>query len=102
MKRRSLTLIAFFISLACWAQRQPASAGGAFRVSGTVVHAQTGEPIAGVTVMLSLSPSMQADQRAFDPAPRYLPAPRNEIQPVVTAPDGRFSFNRLAPGKYSL
>ncbi len=90
-------------SVGVLAQRQPAPSAqsGSYEVTGTVVHASTGEALAGVTVTLSLSPNAE-QQRVFDTAPRYLPPNPPQIRPVVTASDGKFAFTGLPPGKYSL
>lgn len=105
MKPLTLFVIAIVLPLLVVAQRQPVSSApaGSYQVNGIVVHAGTSEPLAGVSVMLSLSPTMEPErQRAFDIASRYIAPPLTEIRPVVTTSDGRFSFTGLKPGKYSL
>jgi hypothetical protein len=54
------------------------------RISGTVLHLTTGQPLAGIEV--SISPTEQPDA---------------SVQ-VLTGPDGRFAFDNLPRGKYSL
>jgi 5-hydroxyisourate hydrolase-like protein (transthyretin family) len=54
------------------------------RITGTVVHAGTGRPLAGIDV--SISPAEQRDL----------------VTETTTGPDGRFAFENLARGKFSL
>ena len=101
--KRAVLITILLVATATVAQRSSPATGASYEANGTVVHALTGEPLAGVTVTLSLSPTAEPEQqRVFDTAPRYLPPTRSEIRPVVTSSDGRFRFPGLAPGKYSL
>ncbi|HST09027.1 MAG TPA: carboxypeptidase-like regulatory domain-containing protein, partial [Terriglobales bacterium] len=61
---------------------KPPAAGG--RISGTVVHATNGQPLAGVDV--AISPTEQRDQ----------------VTEATTGLDGRFVFENVARGKFSL
>ena len=54
------------------------------RITGTVVHAGTGQPLAGIDV--SISPTEQ----------------RGLVTETITGPDGRFVFENVARGKFSL
>jgi len=54
------------------------------RITGTVVHAGTGQPLAGIDV--SISPTEQRDL----------------VTETITGPDGRFVFENVARGKFSL
>src|SRR5512140_944350 len=103
MKRFTLSLVTLLTAVACLAQRQPSASAlaGPFEVSGTVVHSVTGQPLAGVTVTLSLSPNSEP-LRVFNTAPRYLPEKPPDIHPVTTSADGKFRFTGLAEGRYSL
>lgn len=65
-------------------QASAAPARAEFQISGTLVNANTGQPISHARV--ALAPVTQ----------------RNELTTVVTGEDGRFLFPKLAPGKYSL
>jgi hypothetical protein len=63
---------------------KPTSASGAFRIAGVVVSEASGAPLARTRVTI-------VDRKN----------PRN-TQWMITAEDGRFGFNRLSAGKYSL
>lgn len=84
------------------AWQQPKSArppAGAYEISGRVISALTSEPLAGVTVNLSVSQD-QSRPRILN---RNADASRaSEIAPVTTGADGSFIFSGLRPGKYSL
>jgi len=54
------------------------------RITGTVVHAGTGRPLAGIDV--SISPAEQRDL----------------VTETTTGPDGRFAFENVARGKFTL
>jgi 5-hydroxyisourate hydrolase-like protein (transthyretin family) len=60
---------------------KPVAAG---RITGTVVHATTGQPLAGINV--SISPTEQGDLSVE----------------TTTGTDGRFAFENVARGKFSL
>jgi hypothetical protein len=62
----------------------PATAVEKGIISGTVVRAETGEPLAGMEVSISST------------------AQRDMITQVVAGSDGRFSFKDVSRGKYSL
>jgi hypothetical protein len=69
------------------AAQQTAGASAAradFQISGTLVDANTGQPISRARV--ALAPVTQ----------------RNDFNTVITGEGGRFLFPKLAPGKYSL
>ena len=78
--------------MAGWPQeeRRPSAAGSAdseqrpFRISGTVVDAMGGQPLAGALVTISL-------QRV-----------RGSSQTTTTGEDGQFMFENLTPGQYAL
>jgi 5-hydroxyisourate hydrolase-like protein (transthyretin family) len=65
-------------------RREPTAARGVFRIAGVVVSETTGAPLESARVTI------------FDTANR-----RN-TQGTITASDGRFEFNHLTAGKYSL
>jgi hypothetical protein len=82
---RSLPLMIVLAALAAGAQQAwPAGAPASGRISGTIVHQSTGQPMPGIEV--SISPTEHRD---------------TSIQ-VVTGPDGRFLFKDVDRGKYSL
>jgi hypothetical protein len=62
----------------------PATGAPKGRIGGTVVHLTTGQPLGGIEV--SISPTEQRDV---------------SVQ-TISGPDGRFTFDDLARGKYSL
>jgi protocatechuate 3,4-dioxygenase beta subunit len=106
MKRLALVFGILLLPLLAVPQRQPASSSalaGSYQINGTLVHSLTGEPLAGVTVVLSLAPNAEPErQRVFNTAPRYAAPRPPEIRPVVTTSDGEFGFTGLRAGKYSL
>jgi hypothetical protein len=55
-----------------------------FRISGTVVNAVGGQPLAQVTVFIAV------------------PENPNDTTQVTTGEDGRFLFDNVAPGKYAM
>lgn len=59
-------------------------AGSTFRISGTAVNAVDGSPLSGVEITIAA-----AEQR-------------DDSKQMVTGADGRFAFENLARGKYSL
>lgn len=94
MSARAICLLFFTLGpfspgLAAQQQNAPASetARKTFQISGTVVHGQTGEPLAQTEVAIS----PEGNRDAFP-----------EPQTVVTGEDGRFLFKNVNPGKYSL
>jgi Carboxypeptidase regulatory-like domain len=66
------------------AQPAPAAAPTDFEISGTLVDAVTGQPLAHARV--AVAPVSE----------------RDNFTTMVTAEDGRFSFRNLTPGKYTL
>ncbi|HTC92290.1 MAG TPA: carboxypeptidase-like regulatory domain-containing protein [Terriglobales bacterium] len=84
MLPRAICLL--FLALALQAQ-QPAAAKAArtFQISGTLVHALNGGPIAGAEVMITTNETNDAP-----------------FQNTVTDAGGRFLFKSVAPGKYVL
>ncbi len=101
MKTARRVYVALLLTATCvaWQQpKQPRAGSSNYEVSGRVVNAVTSEPLAGVTVSLSLNqegPRQRMLNRGNDPS-------RLEINPVVTDKDGGFAFSGLKPGKYSL
>lgn len=85
MKRWSLAwwIVVLATALSSHAQKVK-SAVVTGRITGTVVHAGTGRPLAGIDV--SISPAEQRDL----------------VTETTTGPDGRFAFENLARGKFSL
>jgi hypothetical protein len=82
---RSLALMIFLATLAAGAQQaSPVGAPASGRISGTILHQSTGQPLPGIEV--SIAPTEHRD---------------TTIQ-VVTGPDGRFLFKDVDRGKYSL
>jgi hypothetical protein len=86
MMRRWLVCISFFAAglLAQQSGRTPPPAASSFQISGTVVNAVTTELVAGARV--AISPASQ----------------RDAFTTVVTGEDGRFLFQGLPVGKYTL
>ena len=88
---KTAALYLLFLTLGLAAQQTgapaPVTARKAFQISGIVVHAQTGEPLALTQISIG-----SASGR--DPFP--------DLQSVVTGEDGRFLFKNLSPGKYAL
>lgn len=84
MLPRAICLL--FLALALQAQ-QPAAANAArtFQISGTLVHALNGGPIAGAEVMITTNETNEAP-----------------FQTTVTDSGGRFLFKSVASGKYVL
>jgi 5-hydroxyisourate hydrolase-like protein (transthyretin family) len=62
----------------------------AFRISGRVIDAASGQPIGRVSVSINVSATPDA------------PASLDSSRVVITDPEGRFVFAGVAPGKYSL
>jgi hypothetical protein len=71
-------------SLAAQRRNIPAASPGGFQVSGTLVDAATGAPLAHARV--ALAPVTE----------------RGDLTTIITGDDGRFLFRELASGKYSL
>ena len=67
--------------------QSPAPSPQSFRISGIVVNALTGQPIASAAV--AIAPLSHGQERDI-------------TKSVVTGADGRFSFSGLSRGKYSL
>ena len=65
-------------------KRAAAPARAGFQISGALVDAVTGQPLAHARV--AIAPVTQ----------------RNDFTTVITGEDGRFLFSNLAPGKYAL
>jgi 5-hydroxyisourate hydrolase-like protein (transthyretin family) len=61
---------------------KPPAAGA--RISGTVIHATTGQPLAGIDV--AIAPTEE----------------RNLVTETTTGPDGRFAFENVPRGKFNL
>jgi len=91
--------------------------GGSASLTGTVVRAGTGEPLAGAQAILtavtaSSAPGTSAPvvSAALDEVPGGSAAPSvsasasgsRKVAPITTDRDGKFSFQNLAPGLYSL
>src|SRR5688572_2048386 len=78
--RQSLAgAIALLVAFTCVAEGQTRPSSGTARLSGTVVAAGTGEPLAGADVRI-----LENDARTF------------------TAPDGHFEFDGLVPGSHTV
>jgi len=71
-------------SLAAQQRSVPAASPGGFQISGTLVDAATGAPLAHARV--AVAPVTQ----------------RGDFTTIITGDDGRFLFRDLASGKYSL
>lgn len=71
-------------SLAAQRKSVPAASPGGFQISGTLVDATTGAPLAHARV--AIAPVVE----------------RGDFTTIVTGEDGRFLFRDLASGKYSL
>ena len=97
-----LTLLLVALAGTCSARQQPRSsrtAAGSYQVNGTVVHALTGEPLAGVTVVLSPNVELSRQRGTDRTEAEARPA---EIRPVLSGRDGSFAFTGLKADKYSL
>jgi Carboxypeptidase regulatory-like domain len=82
---RRLAMIALLGALAFAQQsKTPVASRSHFRISGTVVNALGGQMLAQTTVFIAPAES------------------RDDTQQVTTGEDGRFSFENVAPGKYTL
>ena len=83
---RAILPVVLLLGLTAMAQRPkpPVPVRSHFRISGTVVNALGGEPLAQTTVLIAPVES------------------RDDTQQVTTGEDGRFSFENLAPGKYTM
>lgn len=82
--------VALLVCVACTltAQSQQTSAPGSrYRIAGTVVNSVNGQPIANVSV--AIAPTVQGMERDI-------------ARSGLTGSDGRFSFDDLVRGKYSL
>lgn len=77
-----------FAALLCGATLQAVALDDAFHISGTVVNANDGSPIGRCQVMIDPGPAERRRQSL--------------IKTVVTSSDGRFQFNNIPEGKYSL
>lgn len=84
MRFFSRTLVSVLFAAALAAGQPQAKPPATFEISGTAVDALTGQPLTGVHV-------------AVAPV-----AARNTFRIVVTGEDGRFFFDGLAKGKYTL
>ncbi len=86
--RRALSILVplswAVLAFAQTATPNPATRARTGRIGGTVLHATTGQPLAGIEVSISSTEERSATVQ------------------TVTGPDGRFGFENLAPGKYSL
>jgi len=79
-------LLVLSSALVSTAQKPPATPqprNASFRISGTAVNLVDGQPLGSVEVTIASTEQRQQTQQ-------------------VTGPDGRFQFDNLAPGKYSL
>ncbi|HXY26516.1 MAG TPA: carboxypeptidase regulatory-like domain-containing protein [Candidatus Acidoferrum sp.] len=82
--RRALFFIGLFLLAlsVCEANASPSPA--TYRIAGVIVDSVTGQPLDGAEVTLAPVTSLE------------------DVQTFVSASDGRFFFNGLAPGKYGL
>jgi hypothetical protein len=79
-----LVLIGTLISAAQKPPSTPPLRNASFRISGTAVNLVDGQSLSSVEVTIASTEQ------------------RQQTQQLVTGPDGRFRFDNLAPGKYSL
>jgi hypothetical protein len=88
LRRLSIpSLLVLASALICAAQKPPAPPAprnATFRISGTAVNLVDGQPLSAVEVTIASTEQ------------------RQQTQQVVTGSDGRFHFDNLVPGKYSL
>ena len=100
------------LGLACLDQQTLSAQAANFRITGHIVNAETGAPLAGASVAL-LPVADGAAISADDQAPRRSRrAGRggsessgqrpSALAAATTTDDGAFSFDHLGPGKYSL
>ena len=85
-------MLLVMMALATWAQPSTpaASARPSFRISGKVLNALSGQPLARAAVMIGPA-------QGTEPAQGVEPSER-----VLSGDDGSFQFDGLAPGKYLL
>ncbi len=83
MLPRAICLL--FLTLALQAQQPAATAARTFQISGTLIHALNGGPIAGAEVMIAPNDTNAAP-----------------VQTTISDAGGRFSLKGVAPGKYVL
>jgi protocatechuate 3,4-dioxygenase beta subunit len=88
--------LAVIVAVATWAQPSTpaATVRPSFRISGKVLNALSGQPLARAAVMIAPAPGTESAQ-STEPAPE--PSAR-----VLTGDDGSFQFGGLAAGKYLL
>lgn len=72
------------LAMPVFAQQPHRKAGGGFQIGGVVVNAASGQPLVRTRVAIG---SVDV---------------REQVESVITDSDGRFSFEHLAAGKYSL
>lgn len=86
---RSLTFLLLVAACLSAQQQQakPAVNNRGFRIAGTVISSVTGQPVASASV--AIAPTVQGEDREI-------------AKSVMTGSDGRFAFDNLPRGKYSL
>ncbi len=86
------------VAVASWAQSSTpaATVRPSFRISGKVLNALSGQPLARAAVMIAPAQGTESAE-GTEPAPGTEPSAR-----VLTDDDGSFQFGGLAPGKYLL
>jgi len=104
MRRAASILIIFLLLLSVQVlpQQAPQQLPMTGAIEGTVVHSNTGEPVADAEVVLTVFGSnlLPPVSRPLT-APSAPPPPQN-FQPALTGADGKFSFKGLNPGAYRL
>jgi len=79
------TICLLFLTLALKAQQPAATAAHTFQISGTLIHALNGVPIAGAEVMIAPNDTKEAS-----------------VQTTISDASGHFLLKGVAPGKYVL
>jgi protocatechuate 3,4-dioxygenase beta subunit len=90
--------LAVIVAAASWARPSTpaATVRPNFRISGKVLNALSGQPLAGAAVMIGPAQGTESSQGTE-------PAQETELsERVLTGDDGSFQFGGLAPGKYLL